>query len=194
MSWITLEQGKDRMGIDCTDPSRDKQVQSAIDYATALVEKWCERSFQEGQNTDTYFPPEYVVYLSNWPVVTIDDILYDDVSQTDLTYKLDKSRGVLYFDTGLTTFTGIDELKVAYTGGYNPVPQDLTDAVLDVAWARFQSADDDPSKGHVKFERVDGFVSTSYGDPLISAEQGILAPYAQILNRYRSERTQGSWM
>lgn len=198
MSWITLDQGKTRLGIDLGDATQDAEVQAAIDYATALVETYCQRNFEQATYIENYSlipyrPVSTSIPLKNWPVVTIDEIDIDDEIVTP-TYKLDPVRGVLYFTSG----SWYDKvlLKITYTGGYNPVPDDLTNATLDVMAARFYTKDNDPSKGPVKFERIDGSVSVSYGQSVIEqgdGSMGILAPFAMILNFYRSERTQGAW-
>lgn len=195
MSWITLEQAKQRLGIDCTDPSRDTEVQAAIDYSIALVENYCERNFLEVAQSEEYYPVPQVVYLKNWPIASVDSFELDGAVQADVEYKLDPIRGIIYFQSGWSTWDHDSLLKVNYTAGFQVIPTDLLQATLDVVMARFNRADDDPTRGPVKFERIDGSVSVSYGDPLTSDPSvGLLAPHLMILNTYRSERTQGAWL
>lgn len=194
MSWITLEQAKQRLGIDCTDPSYDDAVQSAIDYSIALVETYCHRNFAEEQQDESYLPVPRVTYLKNWPVASIDDIQLDGVVQSDVTYTLDPMKGIVYFNSGWTTWDHTSLLTITYTAGYAVIPTDLLEAALDVVMARYNTVDDDPSRGPVKFERIDGSVSVSYGDPAGSdSSTGLLSPHLMVLNTYRSERTQGAW-
>lgn len=195
MSWITLEQAKTRLGIDCADPSQDSKVQSAIDYAVAMVESYCQRHFEKMTYVDEFYPYTLTPYLGNWPVASLDKVELDDNDLTaDVEYNLDKMRGVVRFDQGLNNWTGYYAMKLTYTAGYDPIPDDLMTATLDVVMARFHRENDDPSRGPVKFERIDGSVSVSYGEPAgTDPEAGSVSPYVAVLNRYRSETTQGAW-
>lgn len=194
MSWITLDQAKERLGIPCTDPSRDAQVQSAIDYSIALVETYCRRQFEQLLYTQEFFPAGLVVYLRNWPLVSIDNIYLDDEEQLDVEYTIDPIRGVVYFKTGFVTASNPELLRLVYTAGYNPIPENLLNATLDVVMARYNTSDDDPSRGPIKMERMEGSVSVSYGTPGgANPETGALNPHLMVLNTYRSEATQGAW-
>lgn len=195
MSWITLEEAKTRLGIDCTDPSQDADVQAAVDYAIAIVEEYCQRNFAEQQQTEAFFKPGNTIYLKNWPVASIDELQVDGEVITP-EYTIDMITGTLYLKAGTFNQYSDDLLSVQYTAGYNPVPLVLKNAALDVVNARYQTADEDPTRGPVKFERIDGSVSVSYGDPGVSSEgsaYGALQSYRMIIDMYRSERTQGVW-
>lgn len=191
MSWITLDEAKTRLGIDCTDPSHDTEIQSAIDYAIAIVEEYCLRQFDRQSYSDTFFMPSQNLFLTNWPVVTVDEIDMDGEIIADATYKLDTVNGVVYFDSGLSQLDG-DVVKITYTAGYDPIPTVLLNATMDVMTSRYYSVDDDPSQGPVKMERIDGSVTVAYDTPRTTGD-GPLAPYIGVLQRYRSERTQGYW-
>lgn len=195
MSWITLDQAKARIGIDCADPSQDAQVQGAIDYAISMVESYCQRNFEKTTYVNEYYPYQLTAYLGNWPVESLDQVMLDDDDKTaDAEYDLDKQRGIVRFVQGLNNWTGYYSMQLTYTAGYDPIPDDLMTAALDVVMARFHRADDDPSRGPVKFERIDGSVSVSYGDPAgADPALGDISPYIGVLNRYRSETTQGAW-
>lgn len=194
MSWITLEDAKERLGIDCADPSQDDAVQSAIDYAITMVESYCQRKFERKTYIDSFYPYVYTAFLLNWPVESIDKVELDGDEVVDPTYDLDKMRGIVRFNQGLNNWTNKYEMLITYTGGFDPIPDDLMEAALDVVKARFEQKDDDPSKGPVKFERIDGSVSVSYGDPpATDPTAGAVSPYIGVLNRYRSEQTQGAW-
>lgn len=195
MSWITLDEAKQRLGIDCTDPSQDTEVQAAVDYAIALIEEYCQRNFEEQQQTEAFFKPGKVLYLKNWPVAQINEITVDGEVQTDFRYTLDMITGTVYLQTEFNRYSH-DLISFDYTAGYNPVPAALKNAALDLVNARYQTADEDPTRGPVKFERIDGSISVSYGDPGSSTEgsaYGALQSYRMVIDMYRSERTQGAW-
>lgn len=197
-SWITLEQGKTRLGIPSGDTSKDAEVQAAIDYATDLVEEYCQREFAQGAYTEQVFKPtEKIIYLNNWPAASVDEIRRDAVVYAEAVYDLNPIHGEVHFDAGQTNFSDTVLLEIDYTGGYNPVPDVLTNAVLDVMKIRYDTFSEDPSLGPLKFERVDGYVSRSYGDPYTSlGNDGMsrtFGPALDIINKFRSERTQGSW-
>lgn len=198
MSWITLDEGKTRLGIDLGDATKDAEVQAAIEYATNLVENYCEREFEEASQTYAAYKPGLEIWLRNWPVASIDQVLYDDVDQVPMpAFDLNPLNGLVQFDSGSVNFSDVTVLKVVSTAGYNPVPQVLTDAVLDVMTVRYKTFDEDPSLGPLKFERVDGYVSRSYGDPYAGTDSDgtprVLVPYKGVIDSFRSYRTQGSW-
>jgi len=194
MSWLNLTDAKARLNIDCADPSHDQSVQEAMDYAEAVVEVYCQRNFALMEQTQGFFPMKTTCYLENWPVQSVEEIKFDGVVQTGLTYKLDPLKGVIYFDTSLTTIEELTFGEVTYTAGFDPIPTDLMNAALDIMAVRYNTKGDDPSKGPVKFERIDGSVSVSYGEPFgFKSDTGTLTPYLTVLNSYRSERTQGAW-
>ena len=197
MSWLTVDDLKTRLQLPCDDPSQDSQLQAAVDYAVALVEEYCQRNFAEQQQTEDFFPVEPIVYLKNWPLVTLDEVWIDGVEQTDSTYHIDPIRGVVHFDVGLNNWADKNLMRLVYTAGYSTIPTVLQNATLDVAAARFYTADDDPSLGPVKQERIEGSVTVSYGSPAGSRDDsgygGRLGAHIGILNQFRSERTQGAW-
>lgn len=194
MSWITLLEAKERLGIDCADPSQDTAVQSAIDYAVTMVESYCQRNFAQATYVDYFYPYVLTAFVKNWPVASVDKVELDGEEAVDPVYQLDKMRGIVRFDQGLNNWTSKYEMAITYTGGFATIPEDLKQATLDIVMARFQSKDDDPSRGAVKFERIDGSVSVSYGDPpATDPTEGHVSPHAAVLNRYRSEVTQGAW-
>ena len=197
MTWLTVDDLKSRLQIPCDDPSQDVQLQASVDYAIALVEEYCKRNFEEQQQTEDFYPVEFTVYLKNWPLTTVDEVWIDGVEQTDPTYHIDPIRGVVYFDVGLNNWSDKNQMRLVYTAGYSVIPTVLKNATLDIAAARFYTADDDPSLGSVKQERIEGSVTVSYGTPTGSSEGsgygGTIGAHIGILNQFRSEHTQGAW-
>lgn len=186
MAWIKLDKAKEKLGISLSDNTKDTQVEDAILAAESQIEGFCQRKFKLGQYVYRDLRKGLTIFLQNYPVSAVNKILVDDVEKTP-SYKLTPS-GILIFTGSLDNWgTELNEIiEVQYTGGYSSIPDDLMSAGLGVMASNYADAQMDQNVGPLKFERIEGSVSFSYGDPLSHRDPELmhLSKWMSILNNY----------
>lgn len=110
--------------LDVSD--KDDLIESLINSVSDQIENYCRRKLKERVNTDEEYDGTNSsnLLLSQYPVSSVSSIKIDDVLVDPSEYKVRKGSGIL---VRLNSKWPKDVLniKVTYTGGYNPVPSDL---------------------------------------------------------------------
>ena len=117
--------------------SQDAALQSAIDAVEGHIEGYCSRLFRSRAVTETY--PEIVdsvIRLKTYPVVSLDAVVIESVSQNVADFKLRKDLGTVK-SLGPTLK---EDMDITYTCGWieSELPQDMLDVFLQVLWERWQ--------------------------------------------------------
>jgi len=134
---IALDDVKESLGI--SDASKDNILTRYINYATDLIEKYCNnRRFKETTYTDEEVNGSGTHYLNlkHFPVTSITKLEYrtssdysaSDFDQVDTSdYILESSdSGMIYFPRGFVR--GTRNYRVTYIAGYATIPHDLEEA------------------------------------------------------------------
>lgn len=134
----------------------DAELLSAlISAASAAVQGYCGREFTSEERTELHDgDDQQTLILDEYPVTDIDTVktIDDDdeettIAETDYRYRTD---GVLVLK--YTTFpAGIQNIEVVYTAGYATIPEDLQEAVVQIAVKLYADASHDPQ---VAIERL----------------------------------------
>lgn len=128
MPIITLDGFKDYQGIKSS--TQDDQLQVIVEYATSLVEGYCNTSFSPVAVSDkrvTVLPSDYEVIIPNVPIISLDEVkTFADgavVDTIDLAQcYLDPELGILTLPHEVSLPNRRNNLVLSYTYGYSTPP------------------------------------------------------------------------
>ncbi len=168
-----------------TTSATSGQINTAIGWATKLIQSYTDRDLIQTTYTDAYDGNcRRFFYLRQYPVISITSVTLDDealVENTD--YRLtEDSLALDYTDSEESSWIwtrGYRNLVVVYTAGYATIPVDLewiaTQLTIDVlnapAFNRGLKSETWKSHTYINFDQSGG--------------NTLLAPYAGILAAYR---------
>jgi hypothetical protein len=122
--------------LDLTDPSKIALLQPALDAAQAIAERYCDRLFDEADETEEIIPVHLgAVQVKRYPIATVASITGAHSGVIGEKH-IDKQAGVIYLDGGAASH----EVSVTYHGGYRALPPDLELAlwmIFDGIWPQF---------------------------------------------------------
>jgi hypothetical protein len=122
----------------------DSRLSIIVPAVSQLVKAYCNNSFNDYLDAESPCIEEISVnnttkkiQLSQWPVLTVEKIEardYYDADYVELTleeYILEKKNDCIT-RIGRNWEIGVNSVIVTYTAGYDPLPEDLTLAVIDL--------------------------------------------------------------
>jgi len=135
MALVTLALAKDYLDIPIADTTKDTRVTRLINFASALIESYCERKFEfqtftefhDGRNNNQLLlrqwpaqKPSSVSVSNAWEYNdgVVDSSIYDVVEETTLVLRSG------FFSSGYRN------VKVVYQAGYATIPYDIQEACL----------------------------------------------------------------
>lgn len=145
---VTLNEMKSYLGLSNTN-EWDVFLTTQLEIVSAAVEGYCNRKFQLGSYTETYYIedfPDDIDYkemmLSVYPVVSIEAIRqYEDeedtVGELITDYRVHKETGIIKRNKGSRFFYEKDILEVEYTAGYSTIPVLVTSVIYSIVQERF---------------------------------------------------------
>ena len=191
MGLVTLENVKERLGIAPSDLTSDKFLQSQIDYYSAVIETYCERSFERATVTETWEKlkdtgqvfTETVFWVRHYPIITINSVSVNDALVTE--YQQVQSDRIFY-----SYFRGADKIEINFDGGYDPIPAEVSMVCEELVASKQgkQTAGMDPTQ-IVRSESVPEVGTVNYIASIYqNGMHPILGIYEEILDPYRTER------
>ena len=109
--------------------SSEANVPSVIARAEAAIKRRLQRPIEPEEFEEFYYPENDTIYLRNRPVVSVETITVGHAmlpAYTNPMYSLDKRLGIIRFPN---TLKG-RKVTVNYTAGFDPVPEDIKEAVI----------------------------------------------------------------
>lgn len=212
MSW-DLTTAKARLGI--TDDAQDAQITTALAVSLGLAEKYCDRRFPQKAETARFFADSWPTLLvRRYPILSVQEVRTPDGNVVDpanygVEYELGMVRlggyGRASWPAGTSWARGA--VEVDFTGGFDPLPEDLEAAlwlVFDNVWATTPGmglpAGSTTNAGVVRSFSIDG-MSLGYetsntggtgGGGAAPDEWGLIPATATALLRwYRAETVTG---
>ena len=173
-----------------TENTHDEELSRLIPVVQAFIEAYCERTFEVATGLIDYLttaPEQRMILLRRPPVVSITSI-YDDplraygastlVAATD--YVLTNAEaGIVEFTRDLSSSdSGLNNLKVTYSGGYAATSQTLTlmeQAAIELIWLARDKGD----------QALIGLSSRSIADSSIVVRNDWPAGVQSILDLHR---------
>jgi hypothetical protein len=190
---VSLEDMKIRLGIDPSDTEHDAYLTQQIEAATALIENYCARQFELLEVTQVIRNPNKTLNLTRFPIESISSITTSrgDVILTQ-NFIIEFELGRAFWSMDGCQWNNDPLLTVLYSGGFDPVPQDLQEVVYDIVTGRYYSQGTNPSQ-KIKSETVDGIGKMEYAvnNSFYGGAGGYggfdLNQYAGILDLYKIE-------
>lgn len=141
----TVADVKESLGIDAGDTSKDNLIIRKINYATAIIESYCNLPIDHHFKQTTYTNEEYngngfnQFRLKMWPVTSVSSFQRRSTSQNYDDWESNEVED--YFigeSTGLINLLwhqayNWDNYRVTYTAGYSTIPYDLAEAAVTLA-------------------------------------------------------------
>lgn len=141
----TLADVKESLGIDAGDTSQDNLIKRKINYATAVIENFCNLSighhFKETTYTDELYTGTGTNQLSLLmrPITSFTSLSFsnnpENISSFNAAdsedYFIDENSGLLNLNFSNNRWW--DSFKVTYTAGYATIPADLAEACVSLA-------------------------------------------------------------
>ena len=195
------------MGMDPNDTTKDTQLTNALVYAIVAIETYLDRVVVQRECVEHYAHHFGVVELSQFPVNTSEDVTVtlNGVEQSDYSVFLKGAQHAVL--TRQTTpvdvpinWRSFDQVVVTYTAGYDPIPADMTQAIVWTASAVYETEGSatipgDSGNGEVKSMTIYDVGSISYntsssdyarsGMDYFSSRGMIPETAAQMLTAYR---------
>ena len=145
---VTLDDLREQLRVRPGDTANDAWYTKVINRASLAAERYCSRIFAQQSYLDTFLAGQTAqagepLILAQAPVdpvslaVTLDGVV---LGASD--YALSPVVGHLW-RTG-TAWTSTTGLSIAYTAGFDPVPADVQQAVLDLCTAENSGRGRDP--------------------------------------------------
>lgn len=201
MAW-DLETAKELLGIDPGDDTQDAAITQVMAVTLATIEKFLQRGLvQQEETQDFHWLTSARVLLRRYPLVEITALEGGSAVPEDVTLNVPNGWAEH------RSWCGLENLGITYTGGYDPLPDDLERAMWEAFSYMWRNSDQTtglPSgttggegevKGVTVFDafKIDYNVASTGADSSASASAswGWLAPWAPILSMYRSEQGVG---
>ena len=144
---VTLADVREQLSIRATDTANDVWLAKVISRASAQAEGFCNRIFVQQDYQDLFGSMSSdagtPLMLGQAPV----DVTLVTVDGTDLeatAFIADASPGLLYNTIAPRQWISSDSITVQYTGGFDPVPDDVQQAVIELCVMEFRSRGRDP--------------------------------------------------
>lgn len=138
----TLADLKEWLGFTDDVEVRDDFLQKQINKATDTLETETGRKLKKRDYTDgstgvyTHGNATDTIDLTEWPLHSVAEVTINDVVRPATEYYADPA-GMVRLKAGRVS-EGVDNLRVKFTAGYDPVPGDLEDACMELAAHKYR--------------------------------------------------------
>jgi len=135
MSFLTLDDLHNNIAF-LTD--LDDKFQTYLDRSTEIVKTYIGFNPEKTEFNETYYfsRTEGSVIVANYPIVDIYSLTINEVAVDEGLAIVDEASGIITFNFTPNSTTETLEMGINYSAGYDPVPSDIRDAVLQhVIWS-----------------------------------------------------------
>lgn len=143
MDFVTVEQVKSYLGINTF--ADDALLARLITSSSAYIRSWINRDITQGTYTDNVNGSGgSFLTLANYPVTAVSSVMIDGQSipqailVTDQGYIIDDNGIAL---RGYRFCKGVRNISVTYTAGFATVPDDITQACIEMVSIRYKERD-----------------------------------------------------
>lgn len=180
--------------LEMTGTADDGWLRTAIDRASAIARRFCNRPFalETARETIRLSAPMDALSLARWPVVSVVSVIEGGKTLAPTDYETDADAGFVYRLTGSDQRRDWPTTKIVveYAAGYvlpgdpaRTLPEDIERAVILLVRSQWFARDRDPL---VKAEEVSDVGRSEYwigspasGSTLPADVEALLAPYRQ---------------
>lgn len=177
----TLAQVKLLMGIDPSDTSQDDNLQTLITAASAYIASYVSRQLVSGPVSEVRDGSgSSVMMFAEWPVTAVSSVAMDGnpvpaaTGFSDYGYRFTGTRLILNCGRFCR---GVANVQINYTGGYNPIPQDLAEATAEMVIYKLKAM---TKLGVVGAQSIDGqSVTFNAGQDFTASQLTLMKQYMQ---------------
>ena len=186
----TLVDVKQHLGI--TDASEDSFLEKLIDRSTSRIESHVNRKLKKRAFTELYDGPgTQHLLLNQFPITTVTSVNIDQGQDFLAGTNIDLDALIIRAEEGLLSFggetgggpgfdtgiwiAGTRNIKVVYTAGYDPIPDDLTHACVKLVAVEFNRSR----------EGADGIETESVSGHSVTWVRGLPQEIDEMLLAYR---------
>lgn len=195
---IDLESVKEYLQIPDSDTSNDNFLIRKINAMSILAQQYMNRDLKSQSYTeDLQGNNRQYLILRNYPLVSVESVSFFDNVLDSSQYDVDdycKSRGMIYKETGWTAndfligiggdpVPGKKIIQVQYTAGYETIPADIQDAIIDLVALKWKENVRGDDRFAIEMER-EGGVQYTYS----KKDVAIPASISSVLDRYVAKR------
>lgn len=173
---ITIDRAKEILGIAADDTSHDQALTGLISAVSTAICNYCDRFFvvqvYRDQLRNPCFDYDQPVRVRQFPIQRDDtdepklSITMDGLVIDPSTYDVDTDLGRIYRINGAWAGT---TLVLDYTGGFDPIPDDVQAAALQWTIESWMARGRDPA---IKSEAIFDVMTVVYGNDVSSATSG----------------------
>lgn len=138
--FATLEAAKRYMNIPADNDTDDELITAMLERASALIETACNRKFAVADYVDYLNGNGKCVILPvNYPLVSVQSLAVsgESIAQESYFFNYD----FIMFKRDLRFEKGVKNVEIRYTAGFETIPLDIEQAVIETVALRYAERD-----------------------------------------------------
>jgi len=181
--------------LEVTDTSEDVILQRYIDIISAKIEKVLGRKLESQSYTEKYIGSDTTkLVLNNYPIISVEEILYFENEIDD--YEIQNANSGILYREGIweseryrslmnnSPVEAIKNIEIEYTAGYETIPLDIQDIVVQEVSRRRDKA---YRTGQLKSWKLDN-AGKSFEGVTIDQDSGMLSSNINyLINNYKDK-------
>jgi hypothetical protein len=185
---ISLDDLREQLRLKPGDTANDSWLTKVIERTSRQAERYCNRIFVQQGYIDTFAGGVSIdtgapLRLSQAPVdITTFVIAVDEAGLEGGSYSLDAFAGLVYRAGDATQWTSTASLVAQYTGGFDTIPDDVQQAVLELCVMENSGRGRDPM---LRAKESPGLGREEFWVGGLPGGLGIPQDIAALLNPYR---------
>jgi hypothetical protein len=187
---VALEDVREQLAIRSTDTAHDAWLAKVITRTSRQAERYCNRVFATQGYRDIYGDVSGIsgqpLMAGQAPIIDVTAVTVDDASLVaDTDYTVDQPPGHLYRLGDIPQWTSTGAIVIEYTAGFDVIPDDVQQAVIELCVAEFRGRGRDPmlrERDTPSLGRESFWVGGPPGGATLPGDiAGLLAPYRRGL-------------
>jgi hypothetical protein len=182
---VALDDVREQLQFRSNDTAQDAWLAKVITRTSQQAERYCNRIFAQQDYQDTFGivdgDPGTPLMLGQAPVVvTLVTVDGGDLDATS--YIADAGPGLLYNAIQPRQWVSTDAILIQYTGGFEPIPDDVQQAVISLAVMAYRGRSRDPM---LRERETPGLGREQFWIGPAPGENILPGDIASLLNPYR---------
>lgn len=182
---VLLDDVREQLQFRSNDTAQDVWLAKVITRTSQQAEKYCNRIFAQQDYQDTFgivrADPHTPLMLGQAPI-TVTDVNIDGTDLSTSDWIADSDPGLLYRASEPRIWISTSSIVVQYTAGFEPVPDDVQQAVIQLCVLAYRGRTRDPM---LRERETPGMGREMYWVGPAPGEQILPGDIASLLNPYR---------
>lgn len=182
---VSLDDVREQLQFRSNDTAQDVWLAKVITRASQQAERYCNRIFSQQDYQDTFGAVRSdagtPLMLGQAPV-DVTDVNIDGTDLSTSDWIADAMPGLLYRTTDPRSWVSSSSIVVAYTAGFEPVPDDVQQAVIQLCVMAYRGRQRDPM---LRERETPGLGREAFWVGPAPGEQILPGDISSLLNPYR---------